>query len=111
MSRQDRKPGPPDGTLPGGLFPAMFKDDDPQETADWLAALDGAVGLSIAPWVSASPLPKREGTIALWCICDHNDHFGVGEEAGLTEDRLEPIGKQPIQLGFVFVGRDDIGSG
>ena len=44
MSPQDKKPAAPDGTLPGGLFPLMAGDDDPQETADWLDALDYVIG-------------------------------------------------------------------
>jgi pyruvate dehydrogenase E1 component len=40
MSLQDKKPPPPDGTLPGGLFPLLIEDDDPQETREWLDALE-----------------------------------------------------------------------
>ncbi len=43
MNPPDKKPGPPDGTLPGGLFPQMIEDDDPQETAEWLDALEYAI--------------------------------------------------------------------
>ena len=42
-NRSPAKPAPPDGTLPGGLFPLLAHDDDPQETAEWLEALDGVV--------------------------------------------------------------------
>ena len=45
MSRQDRKPHPPNGTLPGGLFPLMSEDDDLQETADWLDALENVIAV------------------------------------------------------------------
>jgi pyruvate dehydrogenase E1 component len=30
----------PHGTLPGGLFPALTADDNPQETAEWLESLE-----------------------------------------------------------------------
>ena len=43
MNRQDKNPVPPDGALPGGLFPLMTEDDDPQETAEWLDALEGVI--------------------------------------------------------------------
>lgn len=43
MNVQDKKPGPPAGVPPGGLFPLMTEDDDPQETAEWLDALDGVI--------------------------------------------------------------------
>ena len=43
MSPKGKNSGVPQGTLPGGLFPAMVQDDDPQETADWLEALDGVI--------------------------------------------------------------------
>ena len=42
-NRLPAKPAPPDGTLPGGLFPVLARDDDPQETAEWLEALDSVV--------------------------------------------------------------------
>ncbi|MFZ5832734.1 MAG: pyruvate dehydrogenase (acetyl-transferring), homodimeric type [Planctomycetota bacterium] len=37
--KQDANPIP-NGTLPGGLFPVLTHDDDPQETSEWLASLD-----------------------------------------------------------------------
>ena len=40
MNKQEVKPAPPDGTLPGGLFPLLTADDDPRETAEWLDALE-----------------------------------------------------------------------
>jgi pyruvate dehydrogenase E1 component len=43
MKEPTKPDGFPDGTLPGGLFPALTQDDDPRETAEWLDALDYVV--------------------------------------------------------------------
>jgi pyruvate dehydrogenase E1 component len=42
-NRPSAKPAPPAGTLPGGLFPLLAHDDDPEETTEWLDALDSVV--------------------------------------------------------------------
>ncbi len=42
-NRQPRKSEAPEGVLPGGISPLMTDDADPQETDDWLRALDEVI--------------------------------------------------------------------
>ena len=52
MSLQDKQPDLPTGTLRNGLFPWMMEDDDPQETGEWLDALESVIARGGAPRVA-----------------------------------------------------------
>jgi pyruvate dehydrogenase E1 component len=81
------KPNVPDGTLPGGLFPALLHDADPQETTEWLDALD---------YVLASAGPGRVEYL-LERLKHEAFRRGVRYAAGATTPYINtiPLDQQP----------------